>query len=416
MSELLETLVEESNQLIEKSKNLVLRNYHFPSAENMIKVVIGMRRTGKSYFLLQTIHNLLASGIDLTQILLLNFEDDRLLPMNAKQMGGLVDSFYSLYPENHQRQCFLFFDEIQNVDDWQLVVRRYFDSKNVQLFLTGSSAKLLSKEISSNLRGRALSLEILPYSFKEYLAAHAKGFPQKPLGKMAIDNTRKSLLDYFSYGGFPAVQGLPKNEWREALQGYIDTVILRDIVERYSVTNISLLKWLIITLLKNAASPFALNKFVNDIKSQGYKVSKETIHTYFSYLQDAFLIFAVPFYTGSERIKQTRPKKIYANDSGLINICLLESNNYGKLFENLVYLDLRRQGNDVFYYNTKSGYEIDFVVFDGEGQGELLQVCWDSHDEKTQQRELRALNEAKRELGFEGRIISLRDYLVDFVD
>lgn len=412
MTQLIEDLLEEAFDIITHLQHPTIRQLSFPQAENMIKVAIGMRRSGKSYFLYQTIRELLAQGIVPKNILIINFEDDRLLPMTAKEMGELIDSFYTLYPENHHQRCYVFLDEVQNILGWEVVVRRYFESKNIQLYITGSSAKLLSKEIATSLRGRSLSIEVLPYSFKEYLAAHSIENFSGPVGKKFFDTMRQHLLNYFTIGGFPAVQLMVKSDWRDTLQSYIDTVILRDIVERHNVTNVVLLKYLTFTLLKNAATVFSSNKFFNDVKSQGYKVAKETIYTYMGYLEDAFLIFTVPFYTESEREIQNKPKKIYAIDSGLVQMSSLGINAlYGKFFENLIYLDLRRQGKTIYFYTTRDGFEVDFVTVDKDGARELIQVAWEVDDPKTMQREQRALDQAKQELGLEGRIITLRDYL-----
>ena len=409
---LIETLQEEAFTVAAQTQSGVDRQVELPKADNMIKAAIGMRRSGKSYFLYQRINKLLARGISKEQILFINFEDDRLLPMRAKEMGALIDNFYSLYPKNHQRRCFLFLDEVQNVQDWHIVVRRYFDSKDVQIYLTGSSAKLLSKEINTNLRGRSLSIEILPYSFQEYLTANKIKPATKPFGKAALDNMRKHLLSYFNDGGFPGVQQMQTNEWRETLQSYVDTVILKDIVERHGITNVTLLNYLANTLIKSAASTFSVNKFYNDIKSQGYKVSKDTIHNYLNYLQDAFLIFTIAHYSESERLKHNRPKKLYIIDNGLVNAVSLSMNkNYGRLLENLIYLDLRRQNKTIYFYNTNDGYEVDFVTVDQAGKRELLQITWDTTNEDTMLREQRALDQAEQELGFAGRIVTVEDYL-----
>ncbi len=419
MDNLLETLLEEGFLAISEARLGTPRLCQFPESEKMIKVAIGMRRSGKSYFLYQTINAFLDQGIKPEQILLINFEDDRLLPMNAKEMGQLLDNFYSLYPENHHRRCYFFLDEVQNIEDWNLVVRRYFDKKDTQIYLTGSSAKLLSTEINTNLRGRSLAVEIFPYSFKEYLSAHQIKPLKGPFGQASLDLMKSHLLNYFSRGGFPAVQAMSMNDWRETLRNYVDTTLLRDIIERHNIGNTQLLKYLATSLLKNAASPFSINKFFNDIKSQGLQVSKETLHTYLGYLEDAFLVFTVPFYSESERERQTRPKKIYAVDSGLINMVSLGSGAgaqeaHGKLFENLIYLDLRRQNKKIYFYNTQEGYEIDFVTVSPEGHRELIQVVWDIEDPKTKDREERALVQAEQELGISGRILTVRDYLKNY--
>ncbi|MEM1244691.1 MAG: AAA family ATPase, partial [Pseudomonadota bacterium] len=221
MTNLIETLIEESLQTLTQARKGVYRHYEFPQTENMIKVAIGMRRSGKTYFLYQTINKLLEQGIKREQILYINFEDERILPMDAKQMGVLLDSFYTLYPKNHQRKCYIFLDEVQNVTNWYLTVRRYFDSKNVELFLTGSSAKLLSKEINTSLRGRSLAIEILPYSFNEYLAAHGIKLSMDPFGRASFDIALNHLRQYINLGGFPAVQFLATKDWRETLQSYL---------------------------------------------------------------------------------------------------------------------------------------------------------------------------------------------------
>lgn len=162
------------------------------------------------------------------------------------------------------------------------------------------------------------------------------------------------------------------------------------------------------------ASIFSIHKFYNDVKIQGFKVSKDTIHNYLSYLRDAFLVFTVPNYLESERLRQTRPKKLYAIDSGLVRAVSIDANrNYGRFLENLVYLDLRRQHKDVYYYNTSGGYEVDFIAVSQDGSKELIQVTWDMSDESTLQREKRALEEAESELGINGRIITAYDYLRD---
>lgn len=414
MRELLITLIHEAFDEIEQARHCVPRSVRFPQSDQIIKVAVGMRRSGKTYALYERINQLLDQGINREQILYIDFEDDRLLPMTAKEMGQLLDEFYSIYPQNHQRKCYLFLDEVQNIIDWHQVVRRYYKSKNVELTITGSSAKLLSKEINTSLRGRSLSVEVLPYSFDEFRIAQNLTIPKPPFGRQAYDIANKQLIDFFSIGGFPAIQHMQHHEWRETLQGYVDTVILKDIIERYKISNIALLKYLTKTLLINAGTLFSVNKFCNDIKSQGYKVGRETIYNYLKYIEDAFLIFNVPIYSESARGQQTVSNKIYAIDNGLVNAFSLKIKDlYHKFLENQVYLDLRRQGKDIFYYKTHDGYEIDFVTVDKNGDREMIQVTWDMNDPETAEREERALLQAQNELGIKGRILTSREYAVN---
>jgi hypothetical protein len=415
MESMVQTLQEEFHTFLAATEQSTPRTYAFPQAENLIKVAVGMRRSGKTYFLFQTIRKLLAEGMPLERILYLNFEDDRILPMGHKEMGRLIDSWYTLYPDHHGEECHLFFDEVQNVEGWPLVLRRILDTKKSNLYVTGSSAKLLSKEIATSLRGRSLAIEIFPYAYREHLTTHGREPPSKPFGQKSLDYHRSYLLEYFRLGGFPGVQSLSKNERLEALQGYVETVIFRDIVERHNITNIVLMKYFISSLLKNVASPFSINKFYNDSKSQGHKVGKDTLYAYLDYLEDAFLIFTVPIFTESIRHRHTAPKKIYAVDNGLLLANTFNlSDNLGKLLENQVYLDLRRQGKTIFYYHTADGYEIDFITRDAKGAYEMIQVVWDMSDPETLRREERALRQAESELGFPGRILDYKEYLRSF--
>lgn len=408
MQEILSTLQEEFRANIVVAKQSTHRNYQFPEAKNVIKVAIGMRRSGKTYFLFQTIQQFLENGVPVHRILYINFEDDRILPMDHKAMGQMIDAWYTMHPDNHHHQCFLFLDEVQNVEGWALVLRRILDTKNIQIYVTGSSAKLLSKEIATSLRGRSLAIEIFPYSYSEFLDANRL--------KKGQDQHLKHLMNYFQIGGFPGIQSMAPNEQLETLQNYVETVIFRDVIERHQIGNVTLLKYFIHFLLKNISSPFSINKFYNDIKSQGHKAAKDTLYSYLSYLEDAFLVFSVPIFTESLRRMQTVPKKIYAIDNGLVVANTFNlSENLGKLFENLVYLDLRRQGKKIFYYRTDDGYEIDFITQDRQGKHEILQVVWDTSDPVTMERERRALTQAEKELGFSGKLIDSKNYLSKFL-
>lgn len=414
MEKILSQLLAEFKSVIANTKDSVIRDLSFPDIPKMINVAIGVRRSGKTYFIYQKIRELVSQGIPLERILFINFEDDRLLPMDGAKLAQLLDAFYTLYPANHDLECYLFLDEVQNIEGWPLVVRRFYDSRKVRIFLTGSSAKLLSKEIATSLRGRSIATEVLPYSFQEYAKAHKIEKPEPPIGKKITDQFYQHLKTYFSIGGFPAIQFLHDNERRTILQSYVDAVIFRDIVERYNIANTALVKYLIKTLIKNAASPFAVHKFYNNIKSQGHSVGKDTLYQYMEYIEDSFLIFSVPLFSQSVRKIQMNPKKIYIVDNGLICANKLGvSSQWGNLFENQIYLDLKRRGKKVSYYLTKEGFEIDFVIEDNTGFYELLQVVWNADDKETIDRENRALKAAEKELGIKGRLITAQDYVMD---
>lgn len=415
MEPILLTLIQEFRATVPDTADSLFREIKIPDISKMINVAIGIRRSGKTYLLYQKIRALLNQGISLDQVLFINFEDDRLLPMDQKQLGALLETFYTLYPQNHGRECYLFLDEIQNVEGWPLVIRRFYDSKKVRIFLTGSSAKLLSKEIATSLRGRSIATEVWPYSFSEYLRAQEIDLPKDLVGKKTYDEFYQHLKYYFFTGGFPAIQSLHENERRTVLQSYVDTVVFRDIIERYKITNTALVKYLIKVLIKNVSSPFSAHKLYRDLTSQGFKAAKDTIYQYMEYIEDAFLAFSVPIFSESLRKMQVNPKKIYIVDNGLVHANRIGiSDAKGNLFENQVYLDLRREGAEVFYYLTEDGLEVDFVVKDQKGAYELIQVVWDISDPKTLQREEKALKQAEKELGISGRILTPNDYLTNF--
>ncbi|MEI8321017.1 MAG: ATP-binding protein [Alphaproteobacteria bacterium] len=414
---LFSVLLEEFHDKIKDFPEGIIRERTFPNIPNKIMVAIGMRRTGKTHLLLQTIKTLLKE-IPLTRILYINFEDDRLSGLSQQQLAGLLDDFYSFYPENHDALCYLFLDEIQNVDNWHQVVRRYFDTKKVKIYLTGSSAKLLSKEIASSLRGRSFAVEVWPFNYKEFLEKKNLSFPSGILGKKALDQSKKNLTTYLEQGGLPEVISLEHQEDRtKILQDYVSTVIFRDIVERYNITNLHLIRQLIKIILKNIGCLVSVNKLFEDLKSQGISVSKGTLHEYFEYINDSYLAFTVPLYAESLRKVQSNPRKIYAVDTGLskaYSVTLMS--NFGHHFENLVYLDLRRRGDEIYYYLTKKNRrEVDFFTCDLMGKWHLYQVSWDISDPETLARETLALREAEEELNLKGHIITPESYFSEFL-
>lgn len=414
MLELLNILLSEFRERLRVVHERALeRDFRFPHLPQKIKVAIGMRRVGKTHCLLQKINALLAhEALNIEQILYLNLEDDRLLPCSQAQLCDLIDAFYTLYPENHDRVCYLFLDEIQNVEEWPLLIRRLFDSKKVQIYLSGSSSKLLSKEIHTSLRGRAIAAEVWPFSFLETLKTGSLNFTDQLLGQKQLDILRQQLRVYLAHGGFPEVLADHLEQRRQVLQDYVNVTVMRDVIERHDITNITLIKYMIKHLLRNVGSPFAINKFYNDLKTQGLSAAKNTLYDYLDYIEDAYLIFALPLYSESIRKTQVNPRKIYAVDSGLVNAYTFsQSTNYGHLFENLIYLELRRQKHEIYYFLTQDRYEVDFLTINPEGQMKLYQVVWDVTNEKTLQREMRALMAAKEELGVDGELVTPDSYL-----
>jgi len=378
----------------------VIRNKEFSEVPGKADVVIGMRRTGKTWFCYQKIKDLLAAGIKKEEILYLNFEDDRLMEFNVNNFQEILDVYFGKYPEHRNVRCYFFFDEIQRIDQWEMFIRRLLDTENIQIFITGSSSKLLGSEIATSLRGRSLVTEIFPFSFEEYLKFHGL-FSDRPktFGANTSSILRKAVKDYLEAGGFPEVQKTQRDVRIEILQGYIDSVLLKDIIERHKVSNVLVLKHLVRHIMNSSGGQFSVNKFFNTMKSMSIKCTKNSLYEYLDHLTDAFLFYKVPVHSRSEKARLTNPVKIYTIDTGLLNsMTFRNSNNSGQLLESMAFMHLRREGYNVEYLHTKDGREVDFFTRNRiSGEQHLIQVCWEMSDKKTFQRELLGLKSAMDE-------------------
>lgn len=393
--------------------DLVPRNKAFSEIKGKADVVIGMRRTGKTWFCYQKIKGLLAAGINQEKILYLNFEDDRLLDFNVHHFQDILDIYFGKYPENRKTRCYFFFDEIQKIERWETFIRRLIDTENIQIFITGSSSKLLGTEIATGLRGRSLSTEIFPFSFDEFLKFHGI-FNDRPkkFGANTASLLRKAISDYLEIGGFPEVQKTRRDLRIDILQGYIDAVLLKDIIERHQVGNVLVLKHLVRHIMNAAGGKFSVNKFFNTMKSMAIKCTKNSLYEYLDHLTDAFLFYKVPVHARSEKAKLTNPAKIYTIDTGLLNAMTFRSSyDRGQLLETMAFMHLRRQGYHTEYLTTKDGYEVDFMArHKTSGDVQLIQACWEMSDKKTFERELRGLRSAMNELSIPtGTIVTWDD-------
>lgn len=259
---------------------LTRREVSLPGLAGKIDTLIGMRRTGKSWRVFQAMGDLLAAGTPKESLLYINLDDERLYPLTADDLQRIPDTFFRLTPQNKQRRCHIFFDEIQNVPGWERFIRRLLDTENAQITLTGSSAKLLSREIATTLRGRSLATEIFPFSFREALRHQGEN---DSVAKV-VGGARRALLSnrlrsYLDSGGFPEVQGIDAPYRIRILQEYVDVVILRDVVERHGIGNLAPLRYLIRHLLGSPACAFSVNRFHNDLKSQGIACGKNPCTT-----------------------------------------------------------------------------------------------------------------------------------------
>lgn len=308
-----------------------------------ILVLKGVRRSGKSTLMKQLMDELITSGIDARQILYLNLEEYSFADHLTLTLFDEVFAVYLSYSKN-KKKTYFFIDEAQNIPEWEKWVRTQYDSnENIKFIVTGSSASLLSRELSTLLTGRNLSFTIRPLSFTEYFSFTKKG----------------SVEDYLKYGGFPEVVLEPSEEKKEKiLRQYFEDIIHKDIVDRHSIKNTKQLLDLARYLVSSSGSKVSVNKL-----SKMFGSAKDTIQTYINYMIDAFLLFEVPYFSYSEKVKHEVSKlpKLYCTDLGFMTITkTTRSNNNGQVFENAVFQKISEQEREVMYWNDGST-EVDFV-------------------------------------------------------
>jgi len=381
--------------------SLTPRDIRVPQVPGKAVAVVGMRRSGKTTFLWQVLGEKLRQGVPREALLFFSFEDERLIGMRADDLQLVVEEYYLLFPDRRGRETVVFFlDEIQVVTGWETFIRRILDTERVEVFLSGSSARLLSREVATSMRGRAMEVRVTPFSFREYLR-HQGNEPQQPPELLTTADRsllQNRLLAYLVEGGFPEAQGISAQDRYQLLQSYVDVVLLRDVIERYDVSHPVALRWMVRYLLGNAAGLFSVHKMHNDLRSQGFAVGKDTVYAYLAYLEDAFLVQSVAIAASSERQRMVNPRKVYPVDASLIPLFDRTGRaNVGHALETCVFWELQRRGAEVHYVRTASDHEVDFLARYWDGHEQLIQVCADMTDEQTAEREFRALVEASRE-------------------
>jgi len=365
---------------IEKLKSL--------TEDSHIIVITGPRRAGKTFIMRQFAKFLIKQGIPSNCILMINFEDPRFTELNPQ----MLEKIYNTYLEylSPKSKVYLFLDEIQAVQNWEKWVLKMHELKKAQIFISGSNAKLLSRELSTLLTGRHLDLTVMPLSFKEFL----KFKNSQEANKILLKNF---LNEYIEFGGFPEVV-LRKNK-REILLTYINDIIEKDVIKRYRIRKAEEIKALVRFYLTNFSSPVtntSVSKFLN--------ISKDTVEKFSSYLEDAFILSFLKRFSFKIKEVEKSARKVYSIDTGLSNtIGFSFTENIGRNAENIVYLELLRMKSEqkqleIFYWKDIQNREVDFVIKKGRAVEKLIQVCWDIKNPKTLQREIRAIMSASEKL------------------
>ena len=376
------------------------RQLEVATVDHKATILIGVRRCGKSTWLNQVIDRLISEGVSRDNILYMNFFDDRLSSLNSGGLDQVLEAYYLIYPEKkNQERVYCFFDEIQVVQGWEAFVDRILRNENCEIYLTGSSAKMLSKEIATQMRGRALSWELFPFSFREYLT-HLSVNNQLPATSKDRLLMQKSYEEFFEQGGFPEVIAVDRFLRIKIHQEYVNSIMFRDLIERYDISHPRAVVDLARRLMENVASLYTLNGLTNYLQSLGHKVPKNSVADYIAWYEDAYFLFTVRIFSASYGKSNANPKKIYCVDHALVRSVtsgiLLNS---GHMLENIVYVALRRQNIAIYYYKTVNNQEIDFLIQNQQRQFTLIQVCETLANPVTRQRETLSLQNAMRELG-----------------
>jgi predicted AAA+ superfamily ATPase len=393
---MLKTVIADNQAEVPKYE-LTPRDFAFEEFGNY--VFTGIRRAGKSYLLYQRMQQLLARGTGWDEMLYVNFEDERLIGMGVGDLSLLIE----IHLEMYGKKPVLFLDEIQNIAGWEKFARRMADSKH-RVYITGSNAKMLSKDIQTTLGGRYLEVEVYPYDFKEFLMANHIHTSENTLfsttGKAEM---LRAFNDYFCFGGFP--EGALLTAKRDYLTSVYQKIYLGDIATRHGVDNTFALRILFKKLAESVKQPMSFTRLANIVSSTGAKVGKNTIINYIDYAKDAWLITSIQNIAGKLVDKETNPK-YYFTDNGILNLFLLDGNT--SLLENLVAIHLLRKygrSDAVFFYHK--GIEVDFYIPD---EALAIQVSYNLDNAAgTFDRELSALLKITKVLPCNRLLIITRD-------
>ncbi len=373
-----------------------------------VVVLKGVRRSGKSTLLKQLASELYKKGVSREQVLIVNFEDPRFYPHLSID---LLESIFETYRTfiNPNKKCFVFLDEVHYIPIWEKWVRRYRDlyPDDVKIVVTGSSSKLLDSEYATALTGRTLHIAVFPLSFREYAEFSGAKVGNGMLSLISKKREFVALLkNYVENGGFPEFFFIKQ---KRLLDSYLDDILYKDIIERYSIRDAKTIRKIAFYLLANISREYSYNSL-----RKTFNVSLDMIRQYIGYLESSYLIFSVNIFSYSLKEQEINPRKVYCIDTGLRNVVGFKfSEDHGRLYENLVFLGLKMKNeysSSEIYYWKNGKREVDFLIKEGMKVRELIQVCWNIEDKETKKRELNGLSEAMKKFRLKGGLVITEDY------
>ncbi len=361
-----------------------------------IITISGVRRCGKSYLILSILN-------DLPDALYVNFEDERLAGFKVDNLKEIYKSFIEI--KNPGQKPYFLLDEIQEVFGWEKWVRRMHDSKKLNFILTGSNASLLAPEIATTIGGRNIEINLFPLSFKEFI--EIKKFKINYLTENKTAKIKYYLNEYMEFGGFPNVSLVSGAfEKKKILSGYFNTIVYKDIIKRFEIRDVEQFREFAVYLITNSSALTSYYKLKNI-----FKIGVETVKNYLNYMETAFLTFNVPIFSYKLKDQMKYPRKIYCIDTGLRNaVSFRFMEDKGKQYENIVAVELKRQGKEIYYWKSEKHLEVDFVIKENLEPKQLIQVSWNIENSKTKNRETKALAAAMDEFNLNYGVIITEDY------
>ncbi len=372
--ELLQSIIHEAWEYV-PNITLIKRDVYLEDKGNY--VMVGPRQAGKSYLLYQRMQSLIAEGMSVNNLVYINFDDERLRGMKTEELDMILQAYHSM----KESQPMLFFDEIQNVDGWANFARRLI-TMGYRVYITGSNATMLSREIETVLGGRYLMANVFPFDFAEYLKAKDIPVDDSIYYGRSRDRVVMHYAEYFKWGGFPEL--LKYVEKRSWLNGLFNRIYFNDIVVRYRIKNENALKFVIHKLAESVRQPISINRISNMVKSTGVPCSPSTAMDFLRYLQESFMVFHLPNYA-SKFVEKETVKKYYLIDNGLLTLFVTDA--APALLENLCAITLyKRYGEALYYYNKN--IEVDFYIPE---ESTAIQACYNLSDAETFEREVTGL-------------------------
>lgn len=382
---------------------MTVRDKPLRFVRDMSLSIVGARRSGKTYRSYQFIKDHLDQGGRIENVCRIQFNDHRLSDLKRADLSSVDEAYYALYPEKRGREdVFFIFDEIHRIEGWEDYVLQLLDEPSHRVLITGSTSRLLSGEIASSLRGKNMPVILYPFSFREFLRHY--GVAPDAVTSRGQGHLRKWLQRYLKQGGFPGLLDADERDHIDLLQTYWDTMVLRDIIEAHPDANIpiAVFSHFAQALVARTACPFTVRAMVGGMREAGLSFTAETIYSYLHFLEEAFMVFTVPIFSPSEKVRQRNYHKVYAIDWALAQaIAPADGVDISRQLENMVYLELRRRGWNVSYFRTRQGWEIDFVAIHKTARSHrplICQVSYSLKDKEVRERELRGVAETARHL------------------